>query len=297
MNVNSCISSSAESGSLLVSKQRQIESQETSNNAGSYLQVVVQAMPVEPRVPIASSPLRPPCVCFQHLQRTEAASPEPPVRNDDRTTRATAPERGRDGVNDGGGGDDGRSSPFVNLQKNSTSKIWDHIVSHKLLYEEDCSADCVEAFVFERGVEVWALTARSPAPPAWLRRLRRTTVAAARASATVPAAAALLLEPPRTFLLALLRCALVSTRDCMEGAAGVVADSLLKPALALAFNAGARPMLVLAWHAARALRDVARPVAAALLLLAEPLAQVLAAVRLVHIHVNLPAPAPATDHV
>lgn len=79
------------------------------------------------------------------------------------------------------------------------------------------------------------------------------------------------------------RCVLVAVRSAVTGVVQTVSDQLLKPGLALAFNALLQPPLVLAAQTAGALRAALRPVALAAGDALEPLARLLAALRLVHV--------------
>lgn len=79
------------------------------------------------------------------------------------------------------------------------------------------------------------------------------------------------------------RCVLVTVRGAVTGVVQTLSDALLKPGLALVFNALLQPALVLAARTAGALRDALRPVALAAGDALEPLARLLAAARLVHV--------------
>ncbi|XP_075992887.1 uncharacterized protein LOC142987833 [Anticarsia gemmatalis] len=131
------------------------------------------------------------------------------------------------------------------------------------------------------GTLVDAATCASPRAPAGV----------AGSAGTALAAGALLLAAPLGALLAAQRAALVLARGAAAGAVQNASDYALKPALALTYNALLRPLLVFAANVARGLRDAARPLAEALGDAVEPAARLLAAVRLVHVHVAPPSAA------
>ncbi|XP_060810842.1 uncharacterized protein LOC132904444 [Amyelois transitella] len=109
---------------------------------------------------------------------------------------------------------------------------------------------------------------------------------AAALLAELLAAARLLIAAPVALFLALLRCLLETQRSVVCGLVQTWSDYALKPALAMLYNAVLHPPLVFAGSAARGSRAALRPALAALGDALQPLARVLGAVRLVHVHVE-----------
>ncbi|CAH2074801.1 unnamed protein product, partial [Iphiclides podalirius] len=139
----------------------------------------------------------------------------------------------------------------------------------------------LDVYRFETGLAT--LSARGSAPTRLERALRRGARPAARLLAEALAAPRLLAALPAALLLAALRSALTPVRDTAVGLVQTASDYMLKPLLALAFNALLQPALACAMQSARAVRAAVRPLLLALNDAVEPLARLLAAVRLVHV--------------
>lgn len=139
----------------------------------------------------------------------------------------------------------------------------------------------LDVYRFETGLAT--LSARGAAPTRLERVLRRKARPVGRLWAEALAAPQLLAQLPAALLLSVLRAALSPLRDLAVGLVQTASDYALKPALALAFNALLQPLLSCAMQTARALRATVRPLAMTLNDASEPVARLLAAVRLVHV--------------
>ncbi|CAG4906219.1 unnamed protein product [Colias eurytheme] len=173
----------------------------------------------------------------------------------------------------------------LHQKKTSKNIFWRrirNIASGREEYWSEEGPDRIEVYPFERGCE--ALWSRSAARVTRVERLARALAGpAGDLFAELLAASHLLLTLPVDVVLKIARCSLAAGRAALCGAVAALADEALKPALALGYNALARPPLVLAAQLAAAAREALRPLWLALADAAEPLARVLAAVRLVHV--------------
>lgn len=145
--------------------------------------------------------------------------------------------------------------------------------------------DRVELYYFEHGSGEF-LSACGGARPTRVERAARPGARAAGALlAELLAAPQLLLALPVALLLHVQRAVLLALRGAASGLLQTTSDYALKPALALTFNALLQPLLVFCGNVARGIRAALKPLAGALGDVLEPLARLLAAVRLVDVHV------------
>ncbi|CAH0702115.1 unnamed protein product [Spodoptera exigua] len=169
-------------------------------------------------------------------------------------------------------------------KKNKTWKLFQDMGTDKLC---DSEPDRVEVYYFEHGsCEFLATCGGGGGRPTVVERAaRRSSRLAASLLAELLAAPQLALALPVALALQVARCVLVGVRGAAAGLVQTMSDYALKPALALAFNALLQPLLVFAANVSRGLRAALRPLAAALADVLEPAARLLAAVRLVDVHV------------
>ncbi|CAH0718656.1 unnamed protein product, partial [Brenthis ino] len=138
----------------------------------------------------------------------------------------------------------------------------------------------IEVYSFEGGTEyLWARASPTTRVERAARRVARPAAAMLRELLAVPR---VLFSAVVAVVIQLERCVLESVRGAVCGAVAAAADAAVVPALAQA-HAAARPALLCAAHATAALRRAARPLAAALGDALEPLAHLLASLRLVHV--------------
>lgn len=143
--------------------------------------------------------------------------------------------------------------------------------------------DRVEVYYFEHGSGEFLATCGGSRPAALERAARRGGRLATALLAELLAAPQLLLALPVALLLHVQRCLLVALRGAATGLLQTTSDYMLKPALALTFNALVQPVLVFCTNVARGVREALRPLALALGDAVEPAARLLAAVRLVDV--------------
>ncbi|KAJ8725322.1 hypothetical protein PYW08_003505 [Mythimna loreyi] len=171
------------------------------------------------------------------------------------------------------------------LKKNKAWKLFRDIDKDKLC---DNEPDRVEVYYFEHGSGDFLSACGGGRPTRVERATRRGSRAAAALLAELLAAPQLLLALPVALLLHVQRVALLALRGAASGMVQTASDYALKPALALAFNALVQPLLVFCGNVLRGAREALRPLAGALGDALEPAARVLAAVRLVDVHLACP---------
>ncbi|XP_038215349.1 uncharacterized protein LOC119834903 [Zerene cesonia] len=174
----------------------------------------------------------------------------------------------------------------VQRTKNNFWRRMSNIASGREEYWSEEGPDRLEVYPFERGCEV--LWSRSAARVTHVERLGRALSGPAGRSFGMRYRK---LSGRKTSKnTTAVRCALSAARAAVCGAVQALADEALKPALALGYNALARPPLVLAAQLAAAARDALRPLWLALADAAEPLARLLANLRLVHVETRCACP-------
>ncbi|GBP07476.1 hypothetical protein EVAR_4831_1 [Eumeta japonica] len=143
----------------------------------------------------------------------------------------------------------------------------------------------IEVYYFECGSGGGHLATTDAAPVTrtgnWLARVERFGV---RLFAEVLAVPQLVAALPLALLLQLQRSALVCVRGVLVGSVQTYSDYLLKPVLAVTFNALLRPPLVCAGHTFAACRDALRPIAALLADYVDPAVRLVSAMALVRVH-------------
>ncbi|CAG5010841.1 unnamed protein product [Parnassius apollo] len=167
-------------------------------------------------------------------------------------------------------------------EKDDKTSLWKKM---KSITKEDLDSfdgpERLDIYRFES--ESATLMARGVPPTQLERVVRRSARPAARLLGELLAAPRLLAALPAALLVVMLRTALTPVRDTVVGFVQTLSDFVLKPALALSFNALLQPVLVCAGQATRALREALQPLTLALADAADPPARLLAALRLVHV--------------
>ncbi|CAH2086992.1 unnamed protein product [Euphydryas editha] len=172
----------------------------------------------------------------------------------------------------------------TSIKKNTKKSFWKNLCDEgKQNFDTfDNGPDRIEVYHFERSNEY--LCARDAARVTRVERAaRRLARPAGALLAELLAVPRVLLAVPVHILLQIGRCMLLGIRGALTGVLQTVSDQLLKPSLALAFNALVQPPLVFAAQTAGALRDVVRAAALALSDALEPVARLLSSLRVVHI--------------
>lgn len=146
----------------------------------------------------------------------------------------------------------------------------------------------MEVYYFEHGSGDFLSACGGGRPTRVERAARRGARAAGALLAELLAAPQLLLALPVALLLHVQRAALQALRGAGVGLVQTASDYALKPALALTFNALLQPLLVFCGNVLRGVRAALRPLAGALGDALEPVVRLLAAVRLVEVHVACP---------
>ncbi|XP_064071732.1 uncharacterized protein LOC135193390 [Vanessa tameamea] len=150
------------------------------------------------------------------------------------------------------------------------------------LFDSDQGPDRIEVYHFEKTNEY--LCARDATGITHVERaaryLRRPATALLSELLAVPR---VLIAVPVAIVLQIERCILLGVRSVMTGALQAASDQLLKPTLAVAFNAIVQPPLVFATQTASALREVMRPLTLALADVLEPFTRLVSSLRLIHI--------------
>ncbi|KAI5634496.1 hypothetical protein NE865_12829 [Phthorimaea operculella] len=174
-------------------------------------------------------------------------------------------------------------------EKNNGLSVWRKMsgyIERNDESDEDGRPERMEVYYFEHGCGAWLATTDC-AHEAAVERLARRAARRGRAwLAEALAVPRLVAAAPLAALVGAERAALVVARGAVVGAVQTAADYALKPALALVFNALLHPPLVFAGNTLRAVRDALRPVWGALGDALDPLARLLASVRLVHVHIE-----------
>ncbi|XP_047528120.1 uncharacterized protein LOC125064870 [Vanessa atalanta] len=171
-------------------------------------------------------------------------------------------------------------------EKKSRKSLWKKMCDTKRqgleLFDSDQGPDRIEVYHFEKTNEY--LCARDATGITHVERaaryLRRPATALLSELLAVPR---VLIAVPVAIVLQIERCILLGVRSVMTGALQAASDQLLKPTLALAFNAIVQPPLVFATQTASALREVMRPVTLALGDVLEPFTRLVSSLRLIHI--------------
>ncbi|XP_050345762.1 uncharacterized protein LOC126770407 [Nymphalis io] len=169
-------------------------------------------------------------------------------------------------------------------EKKSKTSFWKKLCDTKSEDFDlfDNGPDRIEVYRFEKANEF--LCARDATSITHVERaaryLRRPATALLSELLAVPR---VLIGVPVAIVLQIERCLLSGARSIMTGALQAASDQLLKPTLALAFNAIVQPPLVFATQTASALRGVVRPLTLALTDVLEPFTHLVSSLRLVHI--------------